>query len=335
MSSIFQKIKIYAVWAFRLWHPFCKTAYLLGTPTHDNIGDIAIAVAEIDFLKKCGYSKVINITIAECWSSYGCIAKLLPPKTSIFLHGGGNMGDIYDDENLRRTILPVFSKHRTIIFPQSIYYRDTESGNLEKERSVNIYNSERITIFAREEKSFEIMSSLYPKANVILSPDIVLSMRQHIKVNRRAGILLCFRNDSEKSISNETIDTIERTLRERGLDTARTSMIYHRQIPVEDWDEVVAEKMNEIGSAKLLITDRLHGMIFAALTQTPCIVFGNNHHKVQGVYQWIKPLDYIRFVDSAEKAYNMIDELLQMEECGFHFDLKEFDILKEYANNRM
>ena len=39
-------------------------------------------------------------------------------------------------------------------------------------------------------------------------------------------------------------------------------------------------------------------MIFAAITNTPCIVLGSMSHKVRGCYEWIKDLDYIRFVDN-------------------------------------
>lgn len=49
-----------------------------------------------------------------------------------------------------------------------------------------------------------------------------------------------------------------------------------------------------------------------ALTQTPCTVFGNNHHKVFGVYQWIKELNYIQFVSSIDEAYAQIEQMYYM-----------------------
>ena len=33
--------------------------------------------------------------------------------------------------------------------------------------------------------------------------------------------------------------------------------------------------MSEIGKRKVVVTDRLHGMIFCAITGTPCVVFSN------------------------------------------------------------
>ena len=60
--------------------------------------------------------------------------------------------------------------------------------------------------------------------------------------------------------------------------------------------------MQEFCDAKLVITDRLHGMIFAAISETPCIVFSNYNHKVGGTYEWIKQLPYIRYVENMGEA---------------------------------
>ena len=35
--------------------------------------------------------------------------------------------------------------------------------------------------------------------------------------------------------------------------------------------------INDISQKKLIITDRLHGMIFSIITKTPCIIFGYNY----------------------------------------------------------
>lgn len=67
----------------------------MGTPTYDNIGDLSIVVAEEEFLKECGFDKIVNITMGNCWESPKCITRLIPRKSLVFLQGGGNMGDIY------------------------------------------------------------------------------------------------------------------------------------------------------------------------------------------------------------------------------------------------
>lgn len=326
-NTILKKIKVYYIWAKKLWHPFHKTAYLLMTPTHDNIGDSAIAVAEVAFLKKCGYKKVVDIPICDCWDYYHCIAKLLPSKAVITLHGGGNMGDLYLDEPLRRMLLSEFKKHSTIIFPQTIFYSDTPKGKEEEGRSVQFYNKKNITIAAREQTSYMIMKNLYPEAKIILTPDIVLSMDPLKTNSERHGILICFRDDQERSLSESEETKLVHMLENCGYQISFTSMIFDYLIPMEKREKVVFAKMDEFSRTKLVVTDRLHGMIFAALTQTPCIVFGNNHHKVIGVYEWINHLHYIRFAESVEEACEYADELYQMQDCRFVFDSKAFDAL--------
>lgn len=57
------------------------------------------------------------------------------------------------------------------------------------------------------------------------------------------------------------------------------------------------ELLNEVSCKRLMITDRLHGMIFAYITGTPAIVFSNSNHKVRECYEWIKDSGYIFYMD--------------------------------------
>lgn len=328
------KIKQYIRWIKILWHPFRKTAYLLATPTHDNIGDSAIVVAEEKFLKECGYEKIVNIVMGDCWEYPRLLARLIPRYVPVYFHGGGNMGDIYLDEQLRRIMLPMLEKHDVILFPETLFYRDTIEGNKEKTASIRYYNKKNITIAARELPSYKMMQNLYPHANVILTPDIVLSLAPSIFQKSRNGILLCFRDDQEKTLTESAINELQSNLKKKGFQCTITSMINYRHIVAGMWEKVVKEKMEEIASARLLITDRLHGMIFAALTQTPCIVLGNNNHKVAGVYQWIKDLSYIYFAESMIEAEEAVDNMYQLDKCKFVFNKEKFSELKRLIQKK-
>jgi pyruvyl transferase EpsI len=76
---------------------------------------------------------------------------------------------------------------------------------------------------------------------------------------------------------------------------------------------VLEFKLSQFRSAKIVITDRLHGMVLAAITGTPCIVFSNYNQKVLGTYDWIKDLNYIRFVRDIEEAQKAFGELNSLE----------------------
>ena len=67
-----------------------------------------------------------------------------------------------------------------------------------------------------------------------------------------------------------------------------------------EWNEehhrkCVIDKLQEFSTARLVITDRLHGMVFAAITGTACIAFRNYNYKIEGTYEWIEYLQYIQF----------------------------------------
>ena len=89
------------------------------------------------------------------------------------------------------------------------------------------------------------------------------------------------------------------------------------RVTPETREQLVREKMEELASARLVITDRLHGMVLCTLTGTPCIVMSNNNHKVQGTYEWISYLPYIRYVSDVHQIGQHLEELLQMDNCSF------------------
>ena len=54
-------------------------------------------------------------------------------------------------------------------------------------------------------------------------------------------------------------------------------------------------------------------MIFAVITKTPCIVLGNNHHKVKETYNTLKSCDYLYYAENARAAGEKIREVLKKE----------------------
>ena len=59
--------------------------------------------------------------------------------------------------------------------------------------------------------------------------------------------------------------------------------------------------------------DRLHGMIFAAITSTPCVAFDNVYGKVFAQYQWIRDLPYLEIAESPEQLSDKLDRVLKAQ----------------------
>ncbi|MDK8210749.1 polysaccharide pyruvyl transferase family protein, partial [Bacillus subtilis] len=66
-------------------------------------------------------------------------------------------------------------------------------------------------------------------------------------------------------------------------------------------------------AAEVVLTDRLHGMIFCAITRTPCIVFNNYNHKIESSYNdWLKDLKYIKFINTSEMtSFEEVNKIIE------------------------
>ena len=297
---------------------------ILGTPEHGNLGDNAIVIAMYAFLQFCGVpqKKIAEITYSE-FDLIEKDLKWIPRVRKLILGvGGGNFGDLwYNEQLLRERILLNFQKCSTIIFPQTILYED----QTKLQRTTEVFQmAKRLALCARDQKSFELMHGYFDDCcDVILSvPDIVLFMNAEkfglTEEVDRHGALLCMRQDKEKCIDNAVVDSIENTLKALNVSYNDTDTVVDDRTNRETRLKIVQNKISEFMRAELVITDRLHGMVFAAITGTPCIVFGNNHHKVSGTYDWIKDLPYIRFFDGNLPSENDIKDLLQVG--AHHYD---------------
>lgn len=308
----------------KLVFPLGKKAYIIGTPSHENLGDSAIVLAQKAFLRSCGLEarRILEIT-DEDYERYWPRLKTCIGKGSLIAQlGGGHMGNQWpQEEELHRQQVLQFPDNPSVIFPQTLYYLPTEEGQAAAEESRGVYNGKRnLTMVAREKYSFETMKALYPDTAVLLTPDIVLSADMDVfgaRPQDREGILLCLRNDSERVLQEEDHGYIARLLEKQQMPVRYTDMYSRARVTPENRGQLVRTKMEELASARVVITDRLHGMVFCALTGTPCIVMSNNNHKVLGTYEWISYLPYIRYVSSVRQIGEHLEELLQMENCSF------------------
>ena len=133
----------------------------------------------------------------------------------------------------------------------------------------------------------------------------------------REGVLLCFRQDCEKLTPDSAVEDLIAYLNEENIPFRRSSTNLHRSVKLAERESAFMNKLKEFASSRLVITDRLHCMLFAAITGTPCIAMDNLTGKVAGVYQWIKELQYVRFAETPEKALSLIPELIGMDHCQF------------------
>ena len=318
--------------------------FLIGTPHHGNLGDQAIVYAENKILEdNFKDHKIIEITTQDLKNHLKSL-KMNVKKGDVFaLHGGGNLGDeYYWEEEGRRTIIEGFKDNKIIMFPQSIYFKNDENGKKEFEKTKMIYNQHKnLTMIAREETSYKVMKEAFPSNNVILTPDIVMYLNKSFPRYEREGALLSLRKDREGVLTLQQKDEINNMVQSNFdkviiTDTVAEckgseNEVLEYMINVNQREKELNKKWDQFKKVEVVITDRLHGMVFCAITSTPCIVIANYNHKVKDTYAWLKNLNYIKFVNKIEEIPLLIKELknVQIKVYDNEFALKNYEKILE------
>jgi len=300
-----------------------KNIYLLCVPEHKNLGDHAIAQATEEYLSAilpCD-TALHQLTHAAQKKHFSCMRKYLNREDVLLINGGGNMGvEWFFYESMTREIISNFPDNRVVIMPQTMFYGDSERGKAELARSVVIYSAHPdLHLFAREKTSYELMKKTYTKNHVYLAPDMVLAMSRTLPRRERSGILLCLRDDPERNLTDADTGKIAETARRFDTDIRFTDTVVtgKQTIALDARNDAIEEMLDQFRRSRLVVTDRLHGMVFAAITGTPCIATGNYNHKVSGVYEWICGLDYIEYCSPTENLEHVMGLLLSLGERSY------------------
>lgn len=291
----------------------------MGMPHHGNIGDQAIALAEEELIKKY-FPNYETLEFPEKTLTQSVLEKksIINEDDVLLMHGGGNIGDTYDvPEKGRRAIIEMFPNNKIIVFPQTAHFDSIEELN----ESKRIYNAHKdLTIMAREEKSYNFMKQNFNKCKVYLTPDIVMTMKEVLNT-QRSNVLLMFRADKEKTLSDDSQEKIINIVESMYGKYTKSDMHLGEDVTNIDGDlrnVTVREKFKQLNASKLVITDRLHGMIFSAVTETPCVVFGSYTHKIKESYKWLKNLEYIDFCDDVD---DLKEKIIKVTSCkDKHYD---------------
>ena len=296
-----------------------KRMILMGVPHHGNLGDNAIALAEEEMISKY-FPEYELLEIPEKYLS-SCIIKarkFISDDDIILMHGGGNIGDTYIvPEKGRREVIELFPNNKIIIFPQTAYFANNENGKRELEVSKKIYNAHNnLVIMAREKKSYDFMKEHFYNSRVYLTPDIVMTMHKP-GGNERSGATLLFRGDKEKILNIDNVEKIKDIVNKK-YDRVTISDMHLGEDVINVAGRIrkraLDNKFNEFQTSEVVVTDRLHGMIFAAITETPCVAFKSMDHKVTESYEWLKKLGYIQMCDSIDDFENALEKAVSCKE---------------------
>lgn len=311
-----------------------KCIYILGTEDFGNLGDLKIGLSILDFLNRnfADY-KIKEITYRMFESQYINLKRFVKKSDIIILTGGGNTGDLYDwQEKLRQRVIETWPENKKILFPQSVYYTNTSKGKNQFNHDQQLFTRQNNFIIAtREQYSYDLITDSF-NCRCIFVPDIVLSSAQHEALMPQKPIItFSMRSDIERALNNEQFDQLNKAAKNICNHIKYRNLQLEYNVSAEKREAYINYFFDEFASSRLIITDRLHGMIFSAVTGTPCIVMDNSYHKIKGAYETIKYLPYIFFANTVEEAIEAIPKYYHMGKQTYdNTPLEEnFEKLKE------
>lgn len=309
--------------------------YLLA-PSYSNLGDIAIFVKSLEFLRKYADLPIKAVLYSrQCISKKKLLSVPLNDDDLIIIQGGGNMGAVYSaEEYLRQNIVKWFPRNRIISMPQTVYFGDKKKNYI-LWRAKKIYSSHKnLTIFARDVPSFDFCKQNF-KCDVRICPDMVLSAlpKRFLDYQKNKKVLLCFRKDIESKIDDSFVKKIEIYLGENGFSFEYwdTDDLSGRNI--ENKKESVQRVLEYFNHFQFVVTDRYHGTILSYISKTPCIGLDNSYGKVRNGFVWFKNCNYMYYADSFENLRKAVVEIQNLESFEINEELfLKFDVLKQLLN---
>ena len=305
---------------------------------YQNLGDMAITYAQKQFLQDLyPDAKIILVPSVETYTSIKTIKRFVTSNDIITTIDGGNMDDMYPSlENARAFVVKSFPNNKIISFPQTVSFRDTKQGRKLLNHSRKIYTKHKdLTICVREEYSLKRVKQYFPKVNIVYCPDIVLYLNESEPKMERTNILCCLRKDKEQNISSQAREDIIKSVMDgyENVLCKDTVDVDLADCQVDTYEKTLKEFWAMLRTCKLVVTDRLHCMVFCAITETPCIVMDNTNKKISGVCkQWLSEADWIKMLEGydKQKIVTLIEEFLKEAPNCQIIELEEsFKPLKE------
>ena len=295
-----------------------KILYLM-SPEYRNYGDVAIAEGAAHLLSEAvGLENVVELTNTFCMRWPDKVAALARPNDVLVFTGGGYMGDLWPDSQAAvERILASCPKNPAVLLPQTVYYRNPNGEGPRRFAKV-LGTRDKLTVLLRDAQSLSCMKSLTlgSGARVELAPDCALLLGGLGAAERRSGLVMCLRKDQESRgvVSEELCCKVAGSL---GLSVRLASTVGNLAIPLPRSlrERSFKKAIEPFRTAELVVTDRLHATVLAALSGTPVVAFDNVSGKVSGVIRaWLPSLTYVRVLDAPERIEAVAREIMRSTE---------------------
>lgn len=332
-DNYYHKSFEYQKFSNRLMQSNRKRFFLFMLPEHGNLGDYAITIAEKQFFNDYFPEyELIRVTTNEWLELKKYFVRNINKTDILFITGGGFIGDMWSSFDVCKDILQSFPQNRKILLPNTLTYHDLQNKDIVRNDLEQIFSDGHTYVFFRERNSLKVCTDLGWGDRCYCFPDMVLYLKYKETQRKRNGkVLLCFRVDAEKVFRE--VDSIRNLVMRNQIQYDEMDTHTYKYIPEPEGELYVNDLLEKFQEYDLMITDRLHGMLLAYASGTPCIAFDNSTHKVSGVYEWIKDTHAVIFLeqyDEGELEKLIIDCRREVMPSYQNLDLsKQFFLMKE------
>lgn len=295
---------------------------LLDYPRHQNAGDALIWLGAKEYLKRLG----VEVTYIASLNHFSAdeLRKRVP-HGPILINGGGNFGDRWvESQAFKESVIEQFPDRKIVQLPQTMEF-NTSAGLT---RAQAVYGSHPdTTILIRDRAGYEAAKAAFPNNDVEFCADMALGYGFHKRGKPKYSLLFLKRTDNEAVDQDiPTLDGPSHKVVDWGFrgpfrvpawralrlaeDVARvipalTPVVYPL---VERSFNVMAEAnvrsaSKILSEGKIIITDRLHAMVLAALLGIPVFAYDNANKKVSALFKdYVGDLPGVYFAEDAFEA---------------------------------
>lgn len=290
--------------------------YFFCTPTHSNLGDQAQLFCWLRLMEEWhpGYEIICVPTRYRSFETIRTIHKNLQKEDLIYVHSGYLLFDPHPELPFILDIVRGFYDAKITILPQTVNL----VGEWYQHIVAQVFNSHpNLTLYCRDEVSFENARNLFLSVEKKLMPDVVTSLIGNAEFQYsnsiRKGVMLCVRNDGEKLYSDEQIDNLMSRFIGVRVDKSDTTI----KAPIWEWsnnrEKLIRSMLQRLAEYQVIITDRYHGTIFSQIVNTPVIVISSTDHKLSSGVKWFPKDQFggnIMFAKNLDEAYASAIEVL-------------------------
>ena len=287
---------------------------LLGFPNYANVGDSAIWLGTIAYLRSLGIARPRYVCDDATYRP-ARLAKRIGAGT-ILLQGGGNLGDLWERHQLfRERVIDACRDSPVIQLPQSIHFQDRTA--LARARTV-FDRHPNLTLLVRDRQSLAIARNEF-RARSVLCPDLAFWLGQLPRSHASQDAVWLARSDEEAATAAQPPADCPITkvdwLTERAPQLALARWLGRRALlPSWTYEWLARQRLQRglrlLNAGRVVITDRLHGHILCLLLGIPHVLLDNSYGKLRSFYEtWTRECDLVRWCDDASNAMGLASEL--------------------------